>query len=79
MDGGRNLLDAVGPALYGARWQSPLARDLGVTDRTMRNWVAQKHEVPDHVPRQLHRLLLERGSAVQSTIALVERHLHRAE
>ena len=34
------LLGAVGRALYGAQYQSALARDLGVTDRTMRRWVA---------------------------------------
>jgi hypothetical protein len=33
-----DLLARTGEALYGAQWQSPLARDLGVSDRTMRRW-----------------------------------------
>lgn len=34
------LLREAGEALYGPRWQSDLARDLGVSDRTVRRWVA---------------------------------------
>lgn len=34
------LLHRIGEALYGSRWQSELARDLDVSDRTMRRWVA---------------------------------------
>jgi transposase-like protein len=30
----------VGRALYGDRWQSELARDLGITARAMRYWLA---------------------------------------
>ncbi len=33
-------LALAGEALYGPRWQSDLARDIGVSDRTMRRWVA---------------------------------------
>jgi hypothetical protein len=33
-------LAAIGQALYGPRWQSELARALGVTDRQVRRWVA---------------------------------------
>jgi transcriptional regulator with XRE-family HTH domain len=35
-----DLLRQVGEALYGARWQSPLAADLGVSDRTVRMWLS---------------------------------------
>lgn len=34
------LLRDAGEALYGPRWQSDLARDLHVADRTMRRWLA---------------------------------------
>ncbi len=36
----RDELIAVGERLYGARWQSALARALGVSDRTVRRWLA---------------------------------------
>jgi hypothetical protein len=35
-----DLLARVGQALYGERWQTQLARALGVADRTVRRWVA---------------------------------------
>ena len=34
------LLRTAGEALYGARWQSALALDLAVSDRTVRHWLA---------------------------------------
>ena len=43
-----NHLAAAGRALYGQLWQSALARDLGVNDRTMRRWVAG-HEPPETI------------------------------
>ena len=43
----QKLLTAVGVALYGPRWQSDLARDLGVSDRTVRRWVSG-----EDIPRQ---------------------------
>lgn len=33
-----NELAAAGRALYGERWQTSLATDLQVADRTMRRW-----------------------------------------
>lgn len=31
-------LAELGEALFGPRWQSQLAREFGVTDRTVRRW-----------------------------------------
>jgi hypothetical protein len=36
----RELLEEIGVALYGDRWQTDIARDLDVSDRTVRRWVA---------------------------------------
>ncbi len=54
------LLLACGRALYGERWQSPLARDLGVADRTMRRWVAGSYPVPEGIAADLLKLVQER-------------------
>jgi len=43
----RDLFCRVGGALYGPRWQSELARDLGVSDRTVRRWAAGEQPIPD--------------------------------
>lgn len=39
------LLKDAGEVLYGPRWQSQMARDLNVSDRTVRRW-AQGAVVP---------------------------------
>ncbi len=54
-----NLLQSAGEALYGPRWQSDLARDLGVSDRTVRRWVAGD-DPPPGVYIDLLRLVVER-------------------
>jgi hypothetical protein len=52
----RHLLKRTGEALYGPRWQSDLARDLNVTDRTVRRWVEETSNAPDKVYVDLLRL-----------------------
>jgi hypothetical protein len=37
-------LATVGEALFGERWQRPLARALGASERIMRYWAAGKFE-----------------------------------
>ena len=69
-----DLLRESGEALYGARWQSDLARDLGVSDRTVRRWAVGSFAVPAGVWGAIHDLLRERGVAM----ANVRRRLRRA-
>lgn len=64
------LLIDCGLALYGPQWQSALARDLGVSDRTIRRWVAGQFPVPVGVRADLVTLLKERGVMLD---ALAER------
>jgi DNA-binding transcriptional regulator LsrR (DeoR family) len=33
-----DLLERIGKALYGDRWQTQLAKALGMSDRTVRRW-----------------------------------------
>jgi hypothetical protein len=60
------LLVECGEALYGAQWQSALARDLGVADRTVRRWVAGTSEVPAGLYVDLLRLTQERAAALDA-------------
>jgi len=41
-----DLLERIGQALYGDRWQRQLARALGVSDRTVRRWVIHESDIP---------------------------------
>ena len=58
------LLVESGQALYGPQWQSALARDLGLADRTVRRWVAGTTELPAGVYTDLLRLVVERAAVL---------------
>lgn len=60
------LLVECGEALYGPRWQSDLARDLDVSDRTVRRWAAGTTDVPPGVYVDLLRLTQERAAALDA-------------
>jgi len=60
------LLVEAGEALYGPRWQSELARDLDVSDRTMRRWTAGTSDVPSGLYLDLLRLTQERAAALDA-------------
>jgi hypothetical protein len=67
------LLREAGEALYGPRWQSELARELNVTDRTMRRWAAGEFSIPEAVSAELRDILKAKGAA----LARVRRKLRR--
>ena len=58
------LLVECGEALFGPRWQSELARELQVSDRTVRRWVAGTSEVPAGLYVDLLRLTQERAAVL---------------
>lgn len=68
-----DLLREAGEALYGARWQSDLARALGVQERSMRRWLAGDRSIPEKMPDDLRGLLRAKGTA----LAQVRRKLPR--
>lgn len=57
-----DLLIRAGQTLYGERWQTPLAADLGVSDRTMRRWVAGTTPTPPALRNELVSLIRSRRS-----------------
>lgn len=60
------MLVEAGEALYGHQWQSALARDLGVADRTVRRWVAGTTPMPSGVYVDLLRMTQERAAALDA-------------
>lgn len=58
-----DLLRVVGSALYGQRWQVEIARDLGVTYRTLARWLALD-AMPDDVPFRLRPIVKTRVDRV---------------
>jgi hypothetical protein len=67
-----DLLIETGRMLHGPQWQSELARDLGVSDRTMRRWLARQQEPPAGILDDLLRLVLARGRALQGLAKRLE-------
>lgn len=60
------LLSDAGEALYGPRWQTELARDLNVSDRTVRRWTAGSDDAPAGIYLDLLRLTEERVAALEA-------------
>ena len=60
------LLVEAGEALYGSRWQSDMSRALGVSDRTVRRWVADSSAVPAGVYLDLLRITQEHAGALDA-------------
>jgi|GEM_PF-1543762 hypothetical protein len=68
---GASLLRRSGEALYGERWQAPLARDLGVALRTVQRWTAGDHPIPPGVWRDLCALLTARADDIAALLRVI--------
>jgi hypothetical protein len=64
----RDILIRTGQALYGERWQTPLAHDLGASDRTVRRWVAGHSPVPPGVVADLRCLIAGRADDLREIL-----------
>lgn len=61
----KSLLIAIGSALYGDRWQTDLARDLGLSDgRRIRQWLSGDRPIPDGIWDDLEKLLAKRKAVI---------------
>lgn len=60
------LLVEAGEALYGPQWQSQLARDLDVSDRTIRRYAAGTSDPPVGLYLDLLRLTQERAAMLDA-------------
>jgi hypothetical protein len=67
------LLREAGEALYGDLWQSAVARDLGVADRSVRRWIAGVHGIPPGIWGELSGIMQERAD----NLAAVRKRLPR--
>jgi hypothetical protein len=66
------LITDCGQAMYGERWQSALARDLGVCDRTVRRWAAGSYDMPGIHTTQLLRLMRERAEVLRRLVEALD-------
>lgn len=68
------LFRDTGEALYGPRWQTDLARDLGMSDRHVRRLVSGAADLTPGIAMDLLRAARERAAALDEVIE----RLHRA-
>jgi hypothetical protein len=64
----RNRLIAVGETLHGSQWKRPLARDLGVTESTVRGWTSGRRAPPDDLEQRLADLLKGCGHSPRKSL-----------
>jgi len=57
-------LRTAGEALFGKRWQRPLAVVIGVNDRTVRRWANDEWPVPATMTALIRLALEERRLAI---------------
>lgn len=69
MNARKEILIKCGLALYGVRWQTDLARDLGLSDgRRVRQWLSGDRPIPDGVWKDIERLLTDRKSVIDDAM-----------
>ena len=65
----KQALINVGIALYGERWQTDLARDLGLSDgRRIRQWLSGDRPIPEGVWDDLGKLLADRKNVINEDL-----------
>lgn len=70
--GVNDQLREAGELLYGSRWQSDLARDIGVADRTVRAWVAGERRIPPGAWVDIVALLKDRAASISRLVAKLD-------
>lgn len=70
----RDLLCDAGQAMYGQRWQTPLAKSLGVSPRTVRRWVAGTTHVPATLEVILVAKLNDRSSGADAVAECLKKY-----
>ena len=65
------LFQVVGEALYGARWQTDIATELDVSDRTVRRWAAGQFPMPSTIWGDILRIVLAARSGIDELVPKV--------
>lgn len=68
-----NLITETGRALYGARWFSDMAADLGVSQRTVRRWANGEFNVPLGVWAELIGRAHDRSESLAALVKRIRR------
>lgn len=61
-----------GRAMYGERWQTYVAADLRVSDRTVRRWASGSQKIPGMIGPAMTALLLKRHLQIKMLLGIVD-------
>ena len=76
----KDLLTKIGQTLYGERWQTDLARDLGHSDgRRIRQWMSGDRPVPKTAWSEFNTLLTTRRDEINLVLPLVQNEADSAD
>ncbi|TNL01040.1 hypothetical protein CYD30_28380 [Kosakonia cowanii] len=64
----RDQFIAAGQAAFGKQWQTEISEELGVSSKTVRNWVAGKYNIPP-IERELIEVLKRRTKQIDEQIS----------
>lgn len=67
----REKFIAVSKAAFGDRWQTEMANALGVSSRSVRNWVSGKYSLPATLASDIKAILERRKSQLEEAIVVV--------
>ena len=62
-------LRTIGEALYGPRWQTSLADDLGVAGRTVRYWLSGDRTISAGVAADIRALAEQRAASIRAALS----------
>lgn len=69
----RGLLISAGQLLFGERWQTELARALGLSDgRRIRQWLSGDRPIPVGIWDDLRELLEDRSSKMELIVKQIQ-------
>jgi hypothetical protein len=65
-----SYIKSAGELLFGARWQTDLSVELGLSDaRRMRQWVSGERNIPPGVVNDVNELLTVRKNKIESFLS----------
>ena len=60
----KKKLRIAGEALFGSSWQTDLAAELSVPDRTLQRWSSGVFDVPEHIWKDIAAISRRRGDTL---------------
>jgi hypothetical protein len=72
----KEMLIKSGIALYGERWQTELARSLGLSDgRRIRQWLSGDRPIPEGTWEDIEKLLANKRIILNETLVAIKRYI----